>query len=464
MDKALAETIGEDFEKQLAEYTRLTSEREAIHDRLQKAQNERDFVKAHIFQRVASEYEAQMQVLDDSMQPLSEVIETVATRLSNELVTIEERISGAEDRMEELLFRHRVGEFPDDELTRKQDPLQSELNELTERRTTIQSKLQDIIAVSGPEPTAETTAETTNQTTDRATDETTETATAASPPASTEAHASDSFPDRAETPAEGTPASEPATTTTTDDTPATVETPQTDPASAEPVNLAELAEPIADDNTTPNNGNGQGGDDAAIETPSVSPAADTGTTTPAQPATPAPSPVAVADARLNDLAQNLVDPTDWVDELIDPADTPTPQNDPAFAAMANTATGTPATPTTAENADPERREASPENYPVLMITKGPGSGRKLPLLPMTMTMGREHDNNIEIKDEDVARYHARISFQRGKYLLEDLESASGTWVNDVRIGETTLAHGDQIRVGSTEMTIAFSTSGPISAS
>lgn len=94
-------------------------------------------------------------------------------------------------------------------------------------------------------------------------------------------------------------------------------------------------------------------------------------------------------------------------------------------------------------------------FPVLIIVGGPGAGKKLPLVPMTMTVGREHDNNIELKDEDVARYHARISFQRGQYILQDLESSSGTWVNDERISEAILKQGDKIRVGATEMVIDF---------
>ena len=178
---------------------------------------------------------------------------------------------------------------------------------------------------------------------------------------------------------------------------------------------------------------------------------------------PTPPPAAVVETPNDYAHQNLIDPTDWVDELIDAQETPGPHNNAALASALEQAKHKAAADTNTGDATPERREASPEDYPVLIITKGPGSGRKLPLLPMTMTMGREHDNNIEIKDEEVARYHARISFQRGKYVLEDLESASGTWVNDERINEVTLAHGDQIRVGGTEMTIAFSTSGAISS-
>ncbi len=98
---------------------------------------------------------------------------------------------------------------------------------------------------------------------------------------------------------------------------------------------------------------------------------------------------------------------------------------------------------------------SAATFPILVVTKGAGAGKKLPLVPMTMTIGREHDNNIELKDEDVARYHARISYERGHYILQDLDSSSGTWVNDEKITEAQLKHGDKILVGSTEMLVDF---------
>lgn len=105
--------------------------------------------------------------------------------------------------------------------------------------------------------------------------------------------------------------------------------------------------------------------------------------------------------------------------------------------------------------DSETSKPTQVGFPVLIIVKGPGEGKKLPLLPMTMTLGREHDNNLELKDEDVARYHARIVYRSGDYVIEDLESSAGTWVNGKRISETPLGHGDKIRVGSTEMVIDF---------
>lgn len=140
--------------------------------------------------------------------------------------------------------------------------------------------------------------------------------------------------------------------------------------------------------------------------------------------------------------QTLSTDSDPLSDLADPSFESAPDKTPAAAnqPQGDTAVGT---------SDP------PSGFPLLIIVKGPGEGKKLPLVPMTMTVGREHDNNIELKDEDIARYHARISFQRGEYILEDLESSSGTWVNEQRITQVTLKHGDKIKLGSTELVIDY---------
>jgi hypothetical protein len=191
----------------------------------------------------------------------------------------------------------------------------------------------------------------------------------------------------------------------------------------------------------------------ATPAPPAAPAAE-----PAKKETPAAKPTPLADQT------GFIDLKNWMNEFGDGAKRRTDQSDaePHTATatsdpvdmLSNLADSSDDSATAAEsntNADMN----SSGTFPVLIVTRGPGSGKKIPLVPMTMTLGREHDNNIELKDEDVARYHARISFQRGRYLLQDLESSSGTWVNDLRITETTLKHGDKIRVGNTELIIDF---------
>jgi pSer/pThr/pTyr-binding forkhead associated (FHA) protein len=90
-----------------------------------------------------------------------------------------------------------------------------------------------------------------------------------------------------------------------------------------------------------------------------------------------------------------------------------------------------------------------------VFVSGPHAGQSIPLLQTTLTIGREHDNNIEIKDPDVARYHARILNERGEFVVEDMASSTGTWVNGERAQRATLGHGDVIRIGQTEIAVDF---------
>jgi predicted component of type VI protein secretion system len=69
----------------------------------------------------------------------------------------------------------------------------------------------------------------------------------------------------------------------------------------------------------------------------------------------------------------------------------------------------------------------------LTIRKGPKAGSAYPLPVGTITIGRYADNQIVIDDPMVSRHHARLTWQGNTFLLEDLESANGVWVNNKRI-------------------------------
>lgn len=96
-----------------------------------------------------------------------------------------------------------------------------------------------------------------------------------------------------------------------------------------------------------------------------------------------------------------------------------------------------------------------EGFPSLVFVSGAHAGQAIALLPTTLTIGREHDNNIEIKDPEVARYHARILRERDDYVVEDLSSSTGTYINGERIKRAVITHGDVIRVGQTELALDF---------
>jgi pSer/pThr/pTyr-binding forkhead associated (FHA) protein len=63
------------------------------------------------------------------------------------------------------------------------------------------------------------------------------------------------------------------------------------------------------------------------------------------------------------------------------------------------------------------------------------------------TVGRDPGNDIILRDPKVSRHHAEIVFERGFFVLHDLASANGTYVNGKRIRVAPLTHGAKLRMG-----------------
>ena len=87
----------------------------------------------------------------------------------------------------------------------------------------------------------------------------------------------------------------------------------------------------------------------------------------------------------------------------------------------------------------------------LVIERGANPGLRVPLKAFPVTAGRDPSNTMFLPDEEVSRFHFRIK-QRGRlYILEDLESRNGTFVNGDKVINTTLQSGDKILIGNTEL-------------
>jgi pSer/pThr/pTyr-binding forkhead associated (FHA) protein len=73
--------------------------------------------------------------------------------------------------------------------------------------------------------------------------------------------------------------------------------------------------------------------------------------------------------------------------------------------------------------------------------------KEVPLLTGSVTIGRQEDNGIVIDNLSVSTFHARIDKTGSNYLLTDLQSTNGTYVNDQRVTSHKLLNGDNILVG-----------------
>jgi len=87
----------------------------------------------------------------------------------------------------------------------------------------------------------------------------------------------------------------------------------------------------------------------------------------------------------------------------------------------------------------------------LRVLDGADRGRTYPNLEPPVTIGREEGNTIQLNDERVSRYHAKIQMDHDQVVLTDLESTNGTKVNGEDVQLRNLRYGDVVQVGRTVM-------------
>jgi Nif-specific regulatory protein len=85
----------------------------------------------------------------------------------------------------------------------------------------------------------------------------------------------------------------------------------------------------------------------------------------------------------------------------------------------------------------------------LTVRAGPLEGQTFALGDDEYTIGRDAACSLPVEADSLAsRRHCRIVRHGDIFTIRDLESYNGTFVNDVAIDERRLAHGDEIRLGS----------------
>jgi pSer/pThr/pTyr-binding forkhead associated (FHA) protein len=73
--------------------------------------------------------------------------------------------------------------------------------------------------------------------------------------------------------------------------------------------------------------------------------------------------------------------------------------------------------------------------------------KEYPFLEDNVTVGRNEDNTIAIENLAVSGYHARIDKTGSDFILTDLQSTNGTFVNDKKVVTHKLSHGDNVIIG-----------------
>lgn len=100
----------------------------------------------------------------------------------------------------------------------------------------------------------------------------------------------------------------------------------------------------------------------------------------------------------------------------------------------------------ADNAVVHAGEVAPGEV-MLVVRQGPEIGTRFTLEGDQVTIGRIPDNDIQLDDFTVSRQHAVLVKQGSAWVVRDLGSLNGTYVNSARVDEVSVQHGDEVQIG-----------------
>lgn len=87
--------------------------------------------------------------------------------------------------------------------------------------------------------------------------------------------------------------------------------------------------------------------------------------------------------------------------------------------------------------------------------------KEVPVGSVPVGIGRAPDNDLSVDNLAVSNYHARVYYEAGKLVVEDLDSLNGTFVNDLRVERAALHDGDSIWIGKHHIKVAATGEAPL---
>ena len=109
-------------------------------------------------------------------------------------------------------------------------------------------------------------------------------------------------------------------------------------------------------------------------------------------------------------------------------------------------------PKPAKVAKPPKPAKHAKAGPALVVTEGPLAQTVIPLGTAQITLGRAPDSTLVIDDDYASSRHARLYPGDDGWIVEDLGSTNGTWIDRTRItSPTVLPPGVPLRIGRTTL-------------
>jgi hypothetical protein len=92
-------------------------------------------------------------------------------------------------------------------------------------------------------------------------------------------------------------------------------------------------------------------------------------------------------------------------------------------------------------------DSLPPGSALLVVKRGPNAGSRFLLDQDLTTAGRHPDSDIFLDDVTVSRRHAEFRREGGSFVVHDVGSLNGTYVNRQRIDVAALSGGDEVQIG-----------------
>lgn len=89
----------------------------------------------------------------------------------------------------------------------------------------------------------------------------------------------------------------------------------------------------------------------------------------------------------------------------------------------------------------------PQDTGLLVVKRGPNAGSRYALDAQVTKAGRHPESDIFLDDITVSRRHAEFHRRERSYVVRDVGSLNGTYLNRERIEEADLSSGDEVQIG-----------------